>query len=83
LGVTFGFGGAGAPPPPSVFNNIVTPQDFEGNFYLFKKDIEPRWEHDDNKNGGKYQIELPMSTKTKKDLLDIVWQNSVRSSTLR
>jgi hypothetical protein len=39
-----------------IFNNIRPPSRLNAgsNYHLFKTGIKPEWEHDDNKNGGKW-----------------------------
>jgi translation initiation factor 4E len=43
-------------------------------YYLFKKDIRPEWEDENNKNGGKWQFTFRIQ---QKDLFDKSWLNTV------
>ncbi|KAK7694855.1 hypothetical protein QCA50_002043 [Cerrena zonata] len=44
-----------------LYNNIVPPSQLpqKANYYLFKEGIIPAWEDEENKNGGKWSIQLP------------------------
>ncbi|CAL1695400.1 unnamed protein product [Somion occarium] len=47
-----------------LYNNIVPPSQLpqKANYYLFKEGIIPAWEDEENKNGGKWSIQLPKET---------------------
>ncbi|GMK58302.1 hypothetical protein CspeluHIS016_0503340 [Cutaneotrichosporon spelunceum] len=56
-----------------LYNNIVPPSQLPGkaNYYLFKDGILPAWEDAQNKNGGKWAIQVPRD-KTKGQI-DQMW----------
>jgi len=56
-----------------LYNNIVPPSQLPGksNYYLFKDGIMPAWEDPENKNGGKWSIQVPRD-KTKA-AIDKMW----------
>ncbi|TXT08461.1 uncharacterized protein COLE_05385 [Cutaneotrichosporon oleaginosum] len=56
-----------------LYNNIVPPSQLPGktNYYLFKDGIIPAWEDAQNKNGGKWAIQVPHD-KTKSQI-DQMW----------
>lgn len=60
-----------------LYNNIVPPSQLPGkaNYYLFKDGIIPAWEDAQNKNGGKWAIQVPRD-KTK-GTIDQMWLYTV------
>lgn len=60
-----------------LYNNIVPPSLLPGkaNYYLFKDGIIPAWEDAQNKNGGKWAIQVPRD-KTK-GTIDQMWLYTV------
>jgi len=56
-----------------VFNNIRPASDLAtgSNYHLFKENIEPSWEHQDNRFGGKWVVNC------RKDKLDSMWLYAV------
>lgn len=60
-----------------LYNNIVPPSQLPGkaNYYLFKDGIIPAWEDAQNKNGGKWAIQMPRD-KTK-GTIDQMWLYTV------
>jgi len=55
-----------------MFNNIVPPSRISNgsNYHMFLQGVQPMWEDEANKNGGKWIVIFP---KGKKDLLDEYW----------
>jgi translation initiation factor 4E len=60
-----------------LYNNIIPPSQLPGkaNYYLFKDGIIPAWEDAQNKNGGKWAIQVPRD-KTKGQI-DQMWLYTV------
>lgn len=56
----------------SVYNNIHSPSQLAhgSNYHLFKHGIKPMWEHEANKRGGKWIMQIP---RRQKDRLDTLW----------
>mmetsp|Transcript_12654 Transcript_12654/g.30721 ORF Transcript_12654/g.30721 Transcript_12654/m.30721 type:complete len:227 (+) Transcript_12654:104-784(+) len=56
-----------------IFNNIRPPSRLNAgsNYHLFKAGIEPMWEHEGNKNGGKWTYSIPK--KDAKKTIDSMW----------
>ncbi|GFZ51359.1 hypothetical protein JCM24511_09120 [Saitozyma sp. JCM 24511] len=56
-----------------LYNNVVPPSQLPGkaNYYLFKDGIMPAWEDPQNKNGGKWAIQLPRDKS--KPVIDQMW----------
>ncbi|BEJ09246.1 hypothetical protein CcaverHIS641_0601610 [Cutaneotrichosporon cavernicola] len=56
-----------------LYNNIVPPSQLPGkaNYYLFKDGIIPAWEDAQNKNGGKWAIQVPRDKS--KAQIDQMW----------
>ncbi|TXT10735.1 hypothetical protein VHUM_02240 [Vanrija humicola] len=56
-----------------VYHNIVSPSQLPGkaNYYLFKNGIIPAWEDPQNKNGGKWAIQVPRDKS--KATIDKAW----------
>jgi len=56
-----------------LYNNIVPPSQLPGkaNYYLFKDGIVPAWEDPQNKNGGKWSIQVPKEKS--KTQIDQMW----------
>jgi translation initiation factor 4E len=44
--------------------------EYNSSYYLFKSDIKPMWEHEDNMGGGKWVVQLKAPNH-----VDDVWQN--------
>ncbi|WVN89791.1 uncharacterized protein L203_105021 [Cryptococcus depauperatus CBS 7841] len=57
-----------------LYNNIIPPSQLPGraNYYLFKNGIIPAWEDSQNKNGGKWSIQVPKKNETKV-AIDKMW----------
>ena len=57
-----------------IFNNIRPPSRLNAgsNYHLFKAGIEPMWEHEENKNGGKWNFTIPRKD-AKKHPIDSMW----------
>ncbi|ODN83079.1 hypothetical protein, variant [Cryptococcus amylolentus CBS 6039] len=57
-----------------LYNNIVPPSQLPGkaNYYLFKNGIVPAWEDPQNKNGGKWAIQIPKNPESK-STIDKIW----------
>ncbi|TYJ53893.1 hypothetical protein B9479_005442 [Cryptococcus floricola] len=57
-----------------LYNNIVPPSQLPGkaNYYLFKNGIVPAWEDPQNKNGGKWAIQIPKNSDSK-STIDKIW----------
>jgi len=64
----------------SLFNNIASPSQLMcgSDYFLFKSDIEPKWEDPQNKNGGNWTI-LVQNSPSRKELLDHYWLSLVLS----
>jgi translation initiation factor 4E len=60
-----------------TYNNIVPPSQFpaKANYYLFKDGIQPAWEDDQNKNGGKWGIQV--AREKSKGVIDKMWLYTV------
>jgi translation initiation factor 4E len=60
-----------------LYNNVVPPSQLPGkaNYYLFKDGIMPAWEDPQNKNGGKWAIQLPRDKS--KPVIDQMWLYTV------
>lgn len=60
-----------------VYHNIVSPSQLPGkaNYYLFKNGIIPAWEDPQNKNGGKWAIQVPRDKS--KATIDKAWLYTV------
>jgi len=56
-----------------LYNNIqpASKLALSANYHLFKEGIEPKWEHDENKGGGKWI--LAIAAKNRKEVLDKYW----------
>mmetsp|Transcript_26528 Transcript_26528/g.69754 ORF Transcript_26528/g.69754 Transcript_26528/m.69754 type:complete len:218 (+) Transcript_26528:127-780(+) len=56
-----------------IFNNIRPPSRLTAgsNYHLFKVGIEPMWEHEANKNGGKWSYSIPRTNGKK--MIDDMW----------
>ncbi|WVQ86117.1 hypothetical protein IAT38_008285 [Cryptococcus sp. DSM 104549] len=56
-----------------LYNNIIPPSQLPGraNYYLFKDGIMPAWEDSQNKNGGKWSIQVPKDKS--KGVIDKMW----------
>jgi len=54
-----------------IFNNIRPSSKLlsGSNYHVFKENVEPKWEHPENKQGGKWVV----ASKNKKDFLDKIW----------
>lgn len=65
-----------------MFNNIAAPSTIPpgSDYSFFKKGIIPTWEHNDNKNGGKWQVGI---NKPQRNRLDDMWLNSVSYISIR
>lgn len=61
-----------------LFNNIHPPSclDVRSNYHVFVEGVEPMWEHEANKNGGRWLFELPYNNSS---TLDEYWLNTVLS----
>ncbi|EAL22263.1 hypothetical protein CNBC4010 [Cryptococcus deneoformans B-3501A] len=57
-----------------LYNNIIPPSQLPGkaNYYLFKNGIIPAWEDPQNKNGGKWSIQVPKNSESKSSI-DRMW----------
>ncbi|WVO19926.1 hypothetical protein I312_102003 [Cryptococcus bacillisporus CA1280] len=57
-----------------LYNNIIPPSQLPGkaNYYLFKNGIIPAWEDPQNKNGGKWSIQVPKNSESKGSI-DRMW----------
>jgi len=55
-----------------MYNNIMPPSGLcnGSNYHLFKEDIQPMWEDEHNRHGGKWIVAFP---KGRKDSLDEYW----------
>jgi translation initiation factor 4E len=63
-----------------LFNNIKPPSMFQPNvtYYLFKKDIEPKWESPANASGGSWSANIPQPKNHEaKRRLDEWWMHAV------
>lgn len=56
-----------------LYNNIVPPSQLpnKANYYMFKDGIMPAWEDAQNKNGGKWAIQVPRDKS--KNIIDKMW----------
>lgn len=66
-----------------LYNNVVPPSQLPGkaNYYLFKDGIMPAWEDPQNKNGGKWAIQLPRDKS--KPVIDQMWLYTVGTAWAR
>ena len=50
-----------AMPPASLYNNIKAPSQLQpsATYYLFKENIDPKWEHPKNAQGGCWTANVP------------------------
>lgn len=60
-----------------TYNNIVPPSQLptKANYYLFKDGIAPAWEDPQNKNGGKWEIQV--AREKSKSIIDKMWLYTV------
>jgi len=56
-----------------TYNNIVAPSQLpiKANYYLFKDGIMPAWEDPENKNGGKWSVQVPKDKS--RGVIDKMW----------
>jgi translation initiation factor 4E len=59
-----------------VYNNVLPASQlqFGCNYYLFKDGIEPKWEHEQNRSGGKWVYQIP---KRDRAATDDLWLDTV------
>ncbi len=62
----------------SLYNNIKAPSQLQpsATYYLFKDNIDPKWEHPKNAQGGCWTANVP-KTPNAKQTLDAWWLHAV------
>eukprot|EP00475_Leptophrys_vorax_P015125 TRINITY_DN2147_c0_g2_i1.p1 TRINITY_DN2147_c0_g2~~TRINITY_DN2147_c0_g2_i1.p1 ORF type:complete len:233 (-),score=68.24 TRINITY_DN2147_c0_g2_i1:1246-1944(-) len=57
-----------------LFNNIETPMNLKQrtSYFMFVKGVQPMWEHEANRKGGKWFVEFDL--RSQKADLDFLWQ---------
>lgn len=61
----------------SLFKNVPAPADLSigSSYYLFRKNIQPQWEDVQNKDGGKWELNLPRDELAR---MNEAWLHTVR-----
>jgi len=63
----------------SMYHHIQTPSNVRHkmDYLMFRENIQPKWEDEKNKNGGMWKLVIPKEKR--KEVLDIVWLESLLS----